>query len=152
MRALTCVAIMLTAAALSVPFAPNAFAQAGSTGGTLGNTDKSISGERQEPSSQGSARRHKAIKPAPRADAPAKPTGGPKTFRDPRINGARVDWCMTPELGPGCGQSAANAWCTSKGFSRATSFNWIVQSAAFRQGDHTLCNGYCGAFTDVTCE
>jgi len=68
------------------------------------------------------------------------------------INGARVDWCMTPELGPGCGQSAANAWCTSKGFSRATSFNWIVQSAAFRQGDHTLCNGYCGAFTDVTCE
>lgn len=45
-----------------------AFAQAGSTGGTLGNTDKSISGERQEePSSQPKSREAK-----PRA-APKEP-------------------------------------------------------------------------------
>jgi hypothetical protein len=137
--------------ALSASAASGAFAQAGSTGGTLGNTDKSISGERHEPP-QESAPRHKATKPAARADAPVKSTGGPKTFQDPRINGARVDWCLTPDLGPGCGQSSANAWCTSKGFSHATSFNWSVQSTAYRQSDHTTCNGYCGAFTDVTCE
>jgi hypothetical protein len=40
MRTVTCAAIMLIAVAGA------AFAQAGSTGGTLGNTDKSISGER----------------------------------------------------------------------------------------------------------
>jgi hypothetical protein len=43
----------MIAAALAISFpalgASGAFAQAGSTGGTLGNTDKSISGERQEP-------------------------------------------------------------------------------------------------------
>jgi hypothetical protein len=45
MRAL---AIALVVCA-SVPFASMAFAQAGSTGGTLGNTDKSISGDREVP-------------------------------------------------------------------------------------------------------
>jgi hypothetical protein len=49
MRALTCAAILLIIAAVSVPFAGTAFAQAGSTGGTLGNTDKSISGDREAP-------------------------------------------------------------------------------------------------------
>jgi hypothetical protein len=50
MRALLFVAI--TAAAY-VPFASTAFSQAGSTGGTLGNTDKAISGDRrEEPSSR----------------------------------------------------------------------------------------------------
>jgi hypothetical protein len=48
-RTFTCAAIMLATAAVSAPFARTAFAQAGSTGGTLGNTDKSISGEREEP-------------------------------------------------------------------------------------------------------
>jgi hypothetical protein len=79
MRTFTCAAIMLAAAALSAPFDGAAFAQAGSTGGTLGNTDKSISGDRQEPT-QGGEHRHKANKPAARADAPAKSTGGPKTL------------------------------------------------------------------------
>jgi hypothetical protein len=46
MRTFTCAAIMLAAVALSAPFAGTAFAQAGSTGGTLGQTDKSVSGQR----------------------------------------------------------------------------------------------------------
>jgi hypothetical protein len=128
---------------------PKAFAQAGSTGGTLGNTDKSISGDRKE-APQESGHQHKT-KPAARADVPAKPAGGPKTFQDPRINGAHVNWCMTAQLG-GCGQGAANAWCESKGFSHATSFNWVVKSPAISQGDHVLCDGFCGSFTYVTCE
>jgi hypothetical protein len=49
MRAFICAAFLLVAASVSVPVAGTAFAQAGSTGGTLGNTDKSISGEREEP-------------------------------------------------------------------------------------------------------
>jgi len=127
-----------------------AFAQAGSTGGTLGNTDKSLSGAREEAPQEG-GHQHKATKPAERTDAPAKPTGGPKTFQDPKINGAHVNWCMTAQLG-GCGQTAANAWCESKGFSHATSFNWVVKSPAITQGDGVLCDGFCGAFTYVTCE
>jgi hypothetical protein len=63
MRTLTCAAIMLVVVVLSVPFGGAAFAQAGSTGGTLGNTDKSISGEREEPRRE---REEPRKKPAPK--------------------------------------------------------------------------------------
>jgi hypothetical protein len=144
------VAAGVCAILLALGACPEAFAQAGSTGGTLGNSDKSVSGEREEPPDAG-GRQHKASKPSERADVPAKPAGGPKKFVDPRINGAHVNWCMTTQLA-GCGQTAANAWCESKGFSHATSFNWVVKSPAISQGDHVRCDGFCGAFTDVTCE
>jgi hypothetical protein len=49
MRAVTGATILLFTVAVSAPFAGTAFAQAGSTGGTLGNTDKSISGDREQP-------------------------------------------------------------------------------------------------------
>ena len=52
MRAFTCAASMLIVAAVSVPFAGTAFAQAGSTGGTIGNRDKSISGGEEETTRQ----------------------------------------------------------------------------------------------------
>ena len=61
--------------ALSAAGASGAFAQAGSTGGTLGNTDKSISGERQEgPSSQqkSPAAKPRATPKAPRGEQDAK--------------------------------------------------------------------------------
>ena len=48
MRAFTCAASMLIVAAVSVPFAGTAFAQAGSTGGTIGNRDKSVYGGEEE--------------------------------------------------------------------------------------------------------
>jgi hypothetical protein len=48
MRALACAAIMLIAAAVSVSFARTAFARAGSTGGTIGNRDKSVSGSEEK--------------------------------------------------------------------------------------------------------
>jgi hypothetical protein len=60
MRTFACVAIMLVTVALSVPFAGTAFAQAGSTGGTLGNTDKSISGDREAPRHEREEPRKKA--------------------------------------------------------------------------------------------
>jgi hypothetical protein len=140
----------LCAIALALAAEREAFAQAGATGGTLGKTDKSESGEREE-APKASAPEHKATKPAARAEEPVKAAGGPKTFSDPRINGAHVNWCMTTQLG-GCGQEAANTWCESKGFKHATSFHWVVQSPAISQGDRVRCDGFCGAFTQVTCE
>jgi hypothetical protein len=54
MRTFTCAVIILAAVALSAPFAKTAFAQAGSTGGTVGKEDKSVSGgeEQTAPKSQ----------------------------------------------------------------------------------------------------
>jgi hypothetical protein len=68
MRAFTCVAIALIAAAMSVPSIGAAFAQAGSTGGTIGNHDKSISGGEEEET------KHRAVRkpPATRASRPLR--------------------------------------------------------------------------------
>jgi hypothetical protein len=54
MRAFTCAAIILATVAASAPFARNALAQAGSTGGTAGKQYKGASGgeEQGEPKSQ----------------------------------------------------------------------------------------------------
>src|ERR1700722_2536708 len=65
MRTFTCAAIMLIAVA------EPAFAQAGTTGGTLGNTDKSISGDRREEPAAPRSQTHRSA-PAPPA---AKSTG-----------------------------------------------------------------------------
>jgi hypothetical protein len=73
MRAFTCAAITLVTVTVSAPFAGTAFAQAGSTGGTLGNTDKSISGERREEPAVPKSHSHK-VASAP-AEAKSKSSG-----------------------------------------------------------------------------
>lgn len=67
MRAFTYVAVAWIAAAMSVPSIGAAFAQAGSTGGTVGNHDKSISGGGEET-------KHRAVRkpPATRASRPPR--------------------------------------------------------------------------------
>jgi hypothetical protein len=66
----TWIIAMPLAVALSAVGASGAFAQAGSTGGTLGNTDKSISGERrEEPPTQHKSRELKP-RAARKADTP----------------------------------------------------------------------------------
>jgi hypothetical protein len=67
MRAFTCVAIALIAAAMSVPPVGAALAQAGSIGGTIGNRDKSIAGGEEEPARQVARNR-----PAKRASQPPR--------------------------------------------------------------------------------
>jgi hypothetical protein len=67
MRALLFVAVT---AAACVPFASTAFSQAGSTGGTLGNTDKSISGDRREEPAAPKSQTHRS------ASAPAAKSSG----------------------------------------------------------------------------
>jgi hypothetical protein len=66
MRVFTYVAIALIAAAMSVPSIGAAFAQAGSTGGTVGNHDKSISGGEEET-------KHHAVRKPPDTRASQRP-------------------------------------------------------------------------------
>ncbi|MBI5323107.1 hypothetical protein [Bradyrhizobium sp.] len=73
MRAFTCGAIALIAAAMSVPSIGAAFAQAGSTGGTIGNREKSIIGGEEQPVARKQPAR-RASQP-PRRGAQAPPLG-----------------------------------------------------------------------------
>jgi hypothetical protein len=123
--------------------------QPGSTGGSIGKTDKSILGD------EGVAE--------PRAPAKSRsngqrPTGGStrsNVFENPTINGIRVDGCM--KWGPeGCGTPAANHWCRSKGFHRATSWDTEkVHPTIFQDPGSSVkvCDFFfCGAFSRVACE
>lgn len=129
-----------------------AFAQAGATGGTIGKTDKSAVGE------------DRAAEPQ-KARSPGKPRSGPRpadapaarsnVFENPTINGIRVDRCM--KWGPvGCGAPAANHWCRSKGFQRAT--NWSgqdIRPTIFQdpQSSVKVCDYFfCGGFTRIECQ
>jgi hypothetical protein len=133
--------------------ASSALAQAGSVGGTIGKQDKSISGgeEANGPDSKPTRK----VDRAPDARSGKKPqaelSGTPKTFRNPTLRGVGVDWCVSADMG-GCGQIAATAWCRSKGLSKATDFKWKAMSPVYRQGDNNICSGFCGGFTQVTCE
>jgi hypothetical protein len=92
MRAFTYVAIALIAAAMSVPSIGPAFAQAGSTGGTIGNRDKSISGGEE-------TERHIERKP------PARHASQPPHHREgaARLGSFDGSWAGT-SVGPCIGQ------------------------------------------------
>lgn len=131
--------------------------QPGSTGGTIGKTNKSISGgEESSPPSDVQepprVKRHSISKggTSPDEGAKAERAAGNKVFHNPTLNGVRVNWCLTGL--EGCGQGAATALCQSKGLTRATDFKWEVAAPAYALGDHTTCTGFCGAFTVVSCE
>jgi hypothetical protein len=120
-----------------------AFGQAGSTGGMIGKTDKSVSG--------GQVVKPPAEKPQRALPQPAKP----KVFENPTIDDIRVDGCM--KWGPvDCGAPAANHWCRSKGFSRATEWSTErVHPTIFQdpQSSVKICDYFfCGAFSRVECE
>jgi len=135
------IAIGALSFAIAVSASESSFAQAGSTGGTLGKTDKSLSGEREDQTRP---------QPTPRTTTRTKPIG-PKTFQNPTIRGVGVDWCMT-STASGCGETAATTWCRSQGLTHATSFKWAVASPVYRQGDRDICSGFCGGFTEIICE
>jgi hypothetical protein len=130
-----------------------ALAQAGNTGGTIGKQDKSISGgeEANGPDSKRTRHVKRASGGLLRKRAQNEPSGMPKTFRNPTLRGVGVDWCMSADMG-GCGQVAATTWCRSQGLSKATDFKWKTMSPVYRQGDGDICKGFCGGFTQVTCE
>jgi hypothetical protein len=123
-----------------------AAAQAGSTGGTIGKTDKSISGGESvaEPT-----------KTRSKGGRPAGTSARSNVFENPTINGIRVDGCM--KWGPtGCEGPAANHWCRSKGFQRATV--WTIEKVhptIFQDPASSVkvCDYFfCGGFSRVVCE
>jgi hypothetical protein len=142
---------MLASAAVGA----TAFAQAGATGGTIGKTDKSVSGGGDQPA------------PELRSTAPARPRGadkkpssdekgtrGQKVFVNPTIKGIRVDGCM--KWGPvDCGAPAADHWCRSKGFEHAIEFSTEkVHPTIFQdpQSSVRVCDYFfCGAFNRIVC-
>lgn len=145
--------VLLTLSHLVSANASSALAQAGSIGGTIGKQDKSISGgaEANGPDTKPTRKVNRAPDGLSRKRSQDEPSGTPKTFRNPTLRGVGVDWCMSADMS-GCGQVAATTWCRSKGFSKATDFKWKMKSPVYRQGDNEICKGFCGGFTQVTCE
>ena len=146
------VRLVLTALAVEMFVTPCvAQVQPGSTGGSIGKTDKSISGEGQsaapEPRSKPSVRVRDADK---KSSTDGDDRGSPKVYSNPKINGLRVIWCAGESFPGSCGRPAADAWCRSKGLSRSTSFAWDYHSPAILS--RTKCDGVCGALTKVVCE
>ncbi len=81
-------------------------------------------------------------------------TATPKVFDKPMYNGKRLDWCLAWDKE--CGQIAADAFCKTNGFSKATAFNQdphigdaeptrVITNGAVC--DQALCNG----FKEITC-
>jgi hypothetical protein len=141
--------ILACAMLASLALGTTAFAQAGSTGGTIGKTDKSVSGE------EGSAAPDSAVKPRLKGQRPSDAPVRSNVFENPTINGIRVDRCM--KWGPvGCGNPAANYWCRSKGFQRAASWSGTeIRPTIFQdpQSSVKVCDYFfCGGFTRIVCE
>jgi hypothetical protein len=122
-----------------------AFAQSGSTGGTLGNRDKSISGSESQPD--------KITKKAHRASrSESEHKSAPKIFDNPTINGIRIDHCL--HFASDCDEPAATAWCRSKGRTNATSWRVEPVGKTIIQSDSQTCSSPlpCGAFAQIVCE
>ena len=146
---LRAVLMLIFAMLASFAVGTTAFAQAGSTGGTIGKTDKSISGEER------GAEPNKPTKSRSRNQQPTDASARSNVFVNPTINGIRVDRCM--KWGPvGCGDPGANHWCRSKGFQRATSWSGEnVRPTIFQdpQSSVKVCDYFfCGGFTRIVCE
>jgi hypothetical protein len=133
--------------------------QPGSTGGTIGKTDKSVSGGDDADASRPVEKPKPDRPPTPNSQIGAKPKqgGGPQTFDRPIINGVRVDYCSA-WLYIGCGEPAATAWCRSKGLTRAASWKVERLQQTYLQSDHHICtaatspSGACGGLWQVVCE
>jgi hypothetical protein len=128
-----------------------AFAQAGSVGGTIGNTDKSISGESTAtpPVVVGNPKHRQ------RSGEPSRQDNKQKVFVNPTIDGLPVDRCLT--YAANCNEPAASAWCRRKGMTHATGWKYenkthIGHVVGASAGDHRDCNFGCDGFTEVICE
>jgi len=131
-----------------------AVAQAGSVGGVIGKENKDVSGTNSSRGGEGAVRDRSRATGPDRTQTRSRAAGG-KVFDNPTINGIRVDRCM--RWGPqDCNAPAANHWCRSKGFARATEWDskdgppTIFQDP---QSSVRVCDQFfCGGFTKIVCE
>jgi uncharacterized caspase-like protein len=86
---------------------------------------------------------------------PQSQPAGSKLFENPTINGIRIDRCLRPGA-QGCYGPAANFWCRSKGFARATSWSTQnIQPTVFQdpKGSGKICDlFFCSGFSKIVCE
>ncbi|WP_421695969.1 hypothetical protein [Aestuariivirga sp.] len=78
-----------------------------------------------------------------------------QTFFKPKQSGNRLDWCL--DWSTGCGAPAANAWCKSKGFDKAASFEEDPDIGASHPtrliSSGAVCDqGFCDGFAQITCD
>ena len=140
-KAIAPIGIAVLAALIVTATSSASLAEAGSTGGSVGKTDKSVSG--------GEESRAPAI-----SQKPQHPQT--HTFWRPLIKGMAIDHCAT-NSDQSCDQPAATAWCRSKGFLRAIAWKFHSVPRAFRLLDMTTCDTSssrlgCGGFTQITCD
>ena len=104
--------------------------------------------------------------PAPTATRPPPPSTTTTTttttmrafqlFQEPRgddnPNNPRIDWCLN--WATNCGKPAADAFCKSRGFQRATSFETrLTGGPTWVAGDRRICQlPECTALNAVMCE
>jgi hypothetical protein len=115
-----------------------ALGQAGSTGGTLGKTDKSVSGGEESPKS---SQRHRG-----------KSVGRNHVFVNPTVGGVRVDRCLHDAQECG-GYAAGTEFCRTKGFTRAA--DWKVESlprTIILLDGHECSGRPCDGFSEIVCE
>lgn len=73
------------------------------------------------------------------------------TIESPRVGEYYLDYCR--EWGQNCGWTAAHAYCQSRGYERATSFEWAIGDGKTKTiGSGQVCDeSGCGRITRVTC-
>ena len=139
---------LLTLSHLALANVSSALAQAGTTGGTIGKQDKSISGSEEADRPRAAA---PAKRPTARKREPTRPESKQKVFVNPTINGIRVDRCL--RFASECNEPAATEWCRSKGFAHATEWKWDYVPETVGQSDGHRCNDpACGGFSKISCE
>jgi len=85
--------------------------------------------------------------------APSPPAG--HVYKRPMVNRYRLDWCH--KWATDCGQSAADAFCRSKGLRRAKAFEQDPdighRSPTYVLGTGQVCDqGFCDGFKFIECE
>jgi hypothetical protein len=74
-----------------------------------------------------------------------------KSYPNPQMNGASVDWCES--WATNCGQTGADQFCRSLGFERASQWRWDYVDRTWVIGSNQFCEARrgCGALLDVIC-
>jgi hypothetical protein len=93
--------------------------------------------------------------PPPPMPNPPPTADDQETFKKPKMNGVRINYCF--KNGKGCGQKAADAFCDSEDYDDAADF---VQSSPMGPskptryiGNGAMCTGpVCYGFKSITCE
>ena len=81
----------------------------------------------------------------PRAEETAN-----ETFKNPMLNGVRLNWCFDADSG--CGKQAAEAWCAQQEFSTAKDFKYAsAVKPTIQIGSGKTTKKAAKAFSRVTC-